>query len=123
MPKFAVLLIDSSKLLRDERWDLASHDAVKQATVVNIALAERAIETVYELEARDFTHVFERLNINHPTNYTFRSLSVGDIIVADETGEAVVVAPFGFNKLGGEARNRADLYVQRVAALDADQRS
>lgn len=48
----------------------------------------------YHLEAGGPDEVFEILNIAHPADYKFRSLSVGDLIAAD--GKVVIVARAGF---------------------------
>ena len=63
----------------------------------NIELSINDYKKVYELKADtdDLEEVFKILNINHPTDYKARSLSVGDVVEHD--GVFYFVDRYGFN--------------------------
>ncbi|MFZ9071130.1 MAG: hypothetical protein ACO2Z7_07680 [Burkholderiaceae bacterium] len=77
-------------------------DTIMSPTDEAIAAARDMYKKVAVIEADSFDGVFQVGNIGPEQNIErlapMHSLSVGDIIVAD-AGEAVYVAPYGFNPI------------------------
>lgn len=68
------------------------------ASVVRDAITAR-FYFEYRLEAESIGAVFEKLNIDHPADYFHRSMSVGDVVIDEETREVHVCLPVGWKKL------------------------
>jgi hypothetical protein len=65
-----------------------------------VGIVPGATAKQYQLQAENLGQVFEILNIDHPADYRFRSLSVGDFIKDVETNEEWIVSPVGFTQVG-----------------------
>jgi len=103
MSKFTVFQIN----LSDAQYDIHAVremylDTIMSPTDEAIAAARDLYEKVAVIEADSFDVVFQVGNIGPEQNIErlapMHSLSVGDIIVAD-SGNAVYVAPYGFNPI------------------------
>ena len=90
---------------RDARFDLGFG---KARGVDPVALSEklfnqRSYQLVADIKAVDLNHVFQIGNIGPEENITrigkMCSLSVGDVIQCQETGDCFLIANFGFQKL------------------------
>ena len=102
------IVIDNhlSDLINKEGWDChVKALAYKEAMFGNVVIGMKhdCYTKVAEVVADDLNHVFEIGNIGPEENITrigqMCSLSVGDVIQCQETGDCFLIANFGFDQL------------------------
>lgn len=91
MKKFEIYYLDWDKTDRDERWE-----ATMRGAFVGVDKYTRV--GTYEAESdTPFIEIFEEFNIGNRGGYPVRSMSVGDILVAE--GVAYLCAQAGWETL------------------------
>ena len=86
---------------RDARFNLGFGD--NPVALAEKLFNQRSYQLVADIKAVDLNHVFQIGNIGPEENITrigqMCSLSVGDVIQCQETGDCFLIANFGFQKL------------------------
>lgn len=89
MPRFRVLLLDWERIERNDRFDCTS-SFMKEVNIETLMrVLHRNLFRTYELEAPNVEEVFYLLNVEFPSDYHYRSMSVGDIAIDLESHKAM----------------------------------
>lgn len=78
-----------------------------------IQLPDDFPETGDNLTSSILEHVFEKFNLDHPTGYCGRSLSVGDVVVLD--GKSYLCKPVSFQECSFVSSDDPVIYKPKIA--------